>query len=331
VSVDRATLPAEIGRFLSHLENERRASPHTVKAYLVDLAQYAEYLAEAKVALVPASSAAVRGFLSRAAGRAQGTSLARKLSAVRSLYRFLVKEKLAEANPARGVATPRRSKRLPEVLPEEEVAALVEAPDRATGGGEKGAGGEGSRPLELRDRAFLELLYGSGLRVSELMALDCTSLDRAEALVRVLGKRRKERIVPFGRRAQEAIGHWLEEGRPVLAVGPDHHGGARQALFLNHRGGRLSTRSVGRRLGKWVLACGLSRHVHPHVLRHCFATHLLANGADLRGIQELLGHASLSTTQRYTHLDWKRLAQVYDQAHPRARAAGAPGKLTDHS
>lgn len=315
----RADLAPGIQRFLSHLENERRASRHTVKAYLVDLAQYAAYLAEIQVALVPSSSAAVRGFLSRAAGRAQGASLARKLSAIRSLYRFLVKERLAESNPARGVATPKRPKRLPEVLPEEEVAVLVEAPGRRRSDGTTKPSKGLSPSLELRDRAFLELLYGSGLRVSELMALDRSSLDLTQGLVRVLGKRRKERIVPFGRPAREAIDRWLEKGRPLLARGPDHGERARQALFLNHRGGRLSTRSVGRRLGKWVLASGLSRHVHPHVLRHCFATHLLANGADLRGIQELLGHASLSTTQRYTHLDWKRLAEVYDQAHPRAQ------------
>jgi integrase/recombinase XerC len=318
MSVDRTSLPSEIQRFASHVENERRASPHTVKAYLVDLAQYSAYLAEVGIPLVPSSSTAVRGFLSRAAGEAQGVSLARKLSAIRGLYRFLVKEKLADSNPARGVATPKRPKRLPRVLPEEEVAVLVEAPERSELS--SGAKARGGAPgwIRLRDRALLELLYASGLRVSELTALDLSSLDLAEGLVRVLGKRRKERIVPFGRKARDAIRRWLEEGRSLLAAGPSH-GRAREALFLNHRGGRLSARSVGRLLDKWVLAAGLPRHVHPHVLRHCFATHLLASGADLRGIQELLGHASLSTTQWYTHLDWKRLAQVYDEAHPRAR------------
>jgi integrase/recombinase XerC len=300
-----AGLPPEVQRFAAYLATERRASDHTRRAYLADLAQYTAFLAEMGQGVIPSSPALVRGFLVRAAGGAGAASLARKLSSLRSLYRFLVREGLAADNPARVVASPRRPSRLPEVLPEEEVAALVEAP----------ALGE---PLQLRDRAFLELLYGSGLRVSELTGLDVDDLDLRGALVRVLGKRRKERIVPFGKPAAEALGRYLEEGRPALASGKERaRGGA--ALFLNHRGGRLTSRSVARRLERWVIAAGLARHVHPHVLRHCFATHLLGNGADLRGIQELLGHASLSTTQRYTHVDWKRLAAVYDTAHPRAR------------
>jgi integrase/recombinase XerC len=300
-------LPPEATRFLDYLRTERRASPHTLKAYRVDLGQYAAALAAQGQGIVPSSPGLVRAWLSRTAGDAGAVSLARKLSAVRSMYRFLVREGLAEANPARTVASPRRPKRLPEVLPEAEVAALVEAPHLAT-------------PLERRDRAFLELLYGSGLRVSELTGLDLGDVDLPGGLVRVLGKRRKERVVPFGKAAREALRRYLDEGRPVLAGGPDHAAArAGAALFLNYRGGRLTSRSVARRLDRATLQAGLPRHVHPHVLRHCFATHLLGNGADLRGIQELLGHASLSTTQRYTHLDWKRLAEVYDQAHPRAR------------
>ena len=295
----------ELNLFDAYLATERRASAHTRKAYRIDLAQYAAHLAAAGQGIVPSSPALVRGFLAAAAAEASATSLARKLSAIRSLYRFLVREGLAPGNPARVVASPKRPKRLPEVLPEDEVAALVEAPQLA-------------EPLALRDRAFLELLYASGLRVAELVGLDLAELDLAQGLVRVLGKRRKERIVPVGGPAREALARYLDEARPVLAAGRDH-AAARDAFFLNYRGGRLSARSVARRLSRWVLASGLPRHVHPHVLRHCFATHLLGNGADLRGIQELLGHASLSTTQRYTHVDWKRLAAVYDAAHPRAR------------
>ena len=305
MAVDRAALPPEIRSFAEHLEVERRASPHTVRAYLGDLARYAAWLAGAGVPLLSSSPAAVRGFLGREARAGGPGGVARKLSAVRSLHRFLVKEGLASSNPARGLSAPRRRRKLPEALPEEEVVALVEAPSAA-------------RPLELRDRACLELLYASGLRVAELTGLDLGSLDLDEGAVRVLGKRRKERIVPVGRPAREALARWLEQGRPALAAGPDGSRGG-EALFLNYRGGRLSPRSVARRLSRWVLAAGLARHVHPHVLRHSFATHLLSNGADLRGIQELLGHASLSTTQRYTHLDWKRLAAAYDGAHPRAR------------
>jgi integrase/recombinase XerC len=300
--VDLASLPGEMQRFAAYLEAERRASPHTIRAYLADLSQYADYLAGVGAAVVPSSPALVRGFVARAAAEAGAASLGRKLSTLRSFYGFLVREGLAPGNPARAVASPRRPKRLPEVLPEAEVAALVEAP-------------AGDGPAALRDRAILELLYGSGLRVSELVGLDLDDVDLEARLVRVLGKRRKERIVPFGKPAAEALRRWIEEGRHALARAA--RSGA--PLFLNARGGRLGQRSVARRLERAVLAAGLPRHVHPHVLRHCFATHLLGNGADLRGIQELLGHASLSTTQRYAHLDWKRLAEVYDRAHPRAR------------
>ena len=304
--MDPSALSPELQRFARHLETERRASVHTRKAYLIDLAQYGAYLAEVNVPAASATPAVVRGFMARVAGTCGATSLARKLSSVRTFHRFLVREGLATSNPARLVASPKKPKNLPQVLPEEEIAVLVEAPALA-------------KPLQLRDRAFLELLYASGLRVAELTALDLGDVDLSGTLVRVLGKRNKERVVPFGRKAREALRRWMAEGRPALTAGPDHARAA-TALFLNYRGGRLSSRSVARRLSQWVVAAGLPRHVHPHVLRHCFATHLLSSGADLRGIQELLGHASLSTTQRYTHLDWKKLAAVYDSAHPRAKA-----------
>ncbi len=295
----------ELQLFERYLRVERRASVHTLLAYRSDLSRYAAYLAARGAPLVPSSPALVRGFVASASGGAGPVTLARKLSAVRSFYRYLVKEGLAATNPARAVASPRQPSRLPEVLPEEETAALVEAP------------GSGGDPLHLRDRAFMELLYASGLRVSELTGLDVEGVDLTEGLVRVLGKRRKERIVPVGGEARAALARYLAEGRTTLAARPAGPT-AGQALFLNFRGGRLTSRSVARLIDGWVKKVGLPRHVHPHVLRHCFATHLLNNGADLRGIQELLGHASLSTTQRYTHLDWKRLATVYDQAHPRA-------------
>jgi integrase/recombinase XerC len=336
MAVDLVALPPELQRFAAHLEIERRASPHTRRAYLADLAQYAAFLSEQGAAVVPSSPALVRAFVARAGASAGPASLGRKLSTLRSLYRFLVREGLAPGNPARAVASPRKPKRLPQVLPEEEVAALVEAPavhalphppmppsplrgeggNRARQGVRRGGSAAVAAATAARDRAFLELLYASGLRVSELTGLDVPDVDLAGRLVRVLGKRRKERIVPFGTAAAEALRRYLERGRPALAA-TSAAGGA--ALFLNRDGGRLTARSVARRIARWVLAVGLPRHVHPHVLRHSFATHLLGNGADLRGIQELLGHASLSTTQRYTHVDWKRLAEAYDRAHPRAR------------
>ncbi len=306
--VDVAAQPDEVRRFERWLAGERRASDQTRRAYLADLAAYVAYLEGVGVPIVPSSPSAVRGWLGREAATNGPTSVARKLSTVRSFYRFLVKERVAESNPARAVQAPRRPRKLPEVLPEADVAALLDAPAEAG-------------PLVLRDRAFLELLYSSGLRVSELTGLDLDDLDLADGLVRVLGKGRKERVVPVGGPAREALRRWIDEGRPALLAGPDAVR-ARGALFVNYRGGRLTPRSVARRLDRWVTAAGLPRHVHPHVLRHCFATHLLGNGADLRGIQELLGHASLSTTQRYTHLDWKRLAEVYDRSHPRARTDG---------
>jgi integrase/recombinase XerC len=308
MAVDVAGLPPEVQRFARWLEVERRASAHTLRAYLTDLASYAAWLAGAGVPVVPSSPGAVRAWLAREAATSGPATLARKLSSVRSFHRYLVKEGLSSSNPARTVQAPRRPRHLPTVLPEEEVATLLDS-------------GKPSGPLALRDRAFLELLYSSGLRVSELVGLDLDGLDLAEGLVRVLGKGRKERVVPVGRPAAAALARWIEEGRPALLAGPDGSR-ARGALFLNYRGGRLTARSVARRLERRVVEAGLPRHLHPHVLRHCFATHLLGNGADLRGIQELLGHASLSTTQRYTHLDWKRLAQVYDEAHPRARSDG---------
>ncbi|MFO0584483.1 MAG: tyrosine recombinase XerC [Anaeromyxobacter sp.] len=297
--------PPELVRFAAFLANEQRASAHTQKAYLTDLGQYAAFLREQGAPVVPSSPALVRAFLSHCAGDSGPVTLGRKLSALRTFYGFLVREGLAPGNPARSVKAPRRPKLLPEVLPEADVATLLEAP--------KGA----KDPLALRDHAMLELMYGAGLRVAELVGLELDGVDLGGKLVRVLGKRRKERIVPFGRPAAEAIHRWLDLGRPALALQPGAEPG--RALFLNKDGGRISVRSVARRLERRALEAGLPRHVHPHVLRHCFATHLLGNGADLRGIQELLGHASLSTTQRYTHLDWKRLAEVYDSAHPRAK------------
>jgi integrase/recombinase XerC len=296
-------LPPEVEAFLEHLRVRKRYSPRTVEEYAADLAQFQAYLEDRKLALRAVESVAIRGFLSRLHGELSPASVARKLSAIRSLYRFLQQKGLVQSNPGSLVKSPKLPKQLPKVLPVDEVFALVETPRADT-------------PLGARDRAILETLYGGGLRCSELVGLDLQDLDRQGGLVRVLGKGRKERIVPLGTKAREAIERWLEF-RPRLLARPRPDQDPR-ALFLNYRGGRLTTRWVARTIDRWAKVCAIRRHVHPHALRHTFATHLLDAGADLRGIQELLGHASISTTQRYTHVTVEHLMAVYDKAHPRA-------------
>ncbi len=234
------------------------------------------------------------------ARRTQG----RALSAVRSLFRFACLRGRLEANPAAGVRTPKVEKTLPRHLRPGEVETLVEAPSA-------------DDALARRDRALLELLYATGLRVSELVGLDWDDLDLGARVLRVVGKGGKERMVPFGRAAGEALRAWLAEWHGVRAKSGDADGS--EPVFLNHGGGRLSARSVRRVLDRHALAAGLAQGVHPHTLRHTFATHLLEEGADLRAIQELLGHSSLSTTQRYTHVDVERLLRTYREAHPRAK------------
>jgi integrase/recombinase XerC len=290
-----------IDRFQQHLVVERNVSPHTCAAYLRDLAEFREFLVNhggADTALLPRiDHLLLRRYLTELHKRNQRTSIARKLSALRSFFRYLVREGVLSANPAAAVATPKRSRYLPKTLSVDEAAALMER-------------GHGATTLALRDRAFLELLYSSGLRVSELTGLDVGGLDLRENLVRVLGKGRKERIVPVGAKAHAALVAYLEARG---TAGDD------QPLFTNHRGGRLTPRSVQRHLKTRLLKAGVLKDISPHALRHSFATHLLDGGADLRAIQELLGHASLSTTQRYTQVSVDQLMAVYDKAHPRSR------------
>jgi len=292
--------------FLAYLLVEKNVSPATVRAYAADLGQFARYCAGGEAgapapALEPrrVTLRTVRGFL--AALGAQGlksTSLGRKLAALRSFFRFLNREGLLQGNPARPIPSPRKPKTLPAVLTVDEASRLLETP-----------GGPPRSPL--RDRALLELLYSSGLRVSELTGLDLEDLDLREGSVRVRGKGRKERIVPVGSKAVGAVEAYLARERR----GGDGGG----ALFLNVRdGGRLTSRSVHRLLGARALRQGWGKRISPHALRHSFATHLLGGGADLRAIQEMLGHRSLSTTQRYTRLDMEQLTRVYENAHPRS-------------
>jgi integrase/recombinase XerC len=239
----------------------------------------------------------IRRFLAKLMQGHSRSSIGRKLAAIRSFYRYLVRQGGVLQNPAELVSTPKREKRVPYHLTVDEVTALVEAPS-------------GSDPLVLRDRAILELLYSSGLRVSELTGLDVSNIDLDSGLVKVLGKGGKERIVPMGRHAVSAIFSYFEVLPPE---------GAGRAAFLNARGGRLTRRSVARVVDRHILRLATMKKVSPHTLRHTFATHLLESGVDLRAIQELLGHSSLSTTQKYTHVNIDRLMEVYDKAHPKAR------------
>jgi integrase/recombinase XerC len=301
-----------IQRYLEHLQGERDVSPHTLRAYEGDLLRFHEFLARDFLGKEPQAvrpedvdALAVRSFLAALTREGLGKrSQGRALSAVRSLFRFACREGTLAANPAQSVRTPKYPKKLPRHLRPGEVENLLEAP----------AAGDG--PLALRDRAILELLYATGLRVGELVSLDWPAMDLPARVLRVVGKGRKERMIPFGRPAAQALRSWLavwEAVRARRALDDD------EPVFLNHLGGRLTDRSVRRVIDNWISVAAVARGVHPHTLRHTFATHLLENGADLRTIQELLGHSSLSTTQKYTHLEVERLLAVYRDAHPRAR------------
>jgi len=297
----------EIGDFLDYLTYERNVSTNTIAAYRNDLESFVgflcnDYLSQGRdqLELAKVDHLAVRSYLAFLSRRKLSrASVARHLSALRSFFKFLVREGIAESNPARTVATPKREKHLPAVLQTSDVALLLEQPDT-------------SATLGARDAAFLELLYASGLRIGELVGIDIDDLELRARLVKVHGKGSKERIVPFGSKAEAALRAWLAV-RGELAPDADE-----QAVFVNYRGQRITTRSVRRLFDGYLKQAALRAGISPHTLRHSFATHLLNAGADLRGIQELLGHASLSTTQKYTHLnDWQLMA-VYKKAHPRA-------------
>ena len=290
--------PEPLRRFLRHLELERGLSRNTVLAYRDDLRPLFAYLESRGMSFDRSDHRVLRAFLASLAGRCEAVSLARKLSAMRSFYRWAMRQGLAGENPALRLRAPKMKRHLPEVLRTEEVIAVIEAADDGT-------------PTGRRDRALFELLYSSGLRASEICGLDLADLDAPQGLVRVVGKGNKERVVPVGRPALEAL-------QAYLAVRGELCRGSASALFLDRRGRRFGRIGLGSRLRRAGLRAGIGRRVHPHLLRHCFATHLLEGGADLRSIQELLGHASLATTQRYAHVDLRRLMEVYDRSHPKA-------------
>ena len=295
-------LAEEIEQFLGYLRTERNVSPHTLAAYGSDLAQVLTFSLREKGDGVRADQLdhlLLRRYLAGLSKTTKKSSLGRKLAAIRSFFRFLLRRGLVSANPAELIATPKKEQRLPFHLDIDQATTLMEAPDD----GEK---------YVLRDRAILELLYSSGLRVSELTSLNGNELDLHGGMVRVTGKGGKERIVPVGSRALAALQEYLDE----------RGGQVNGAVFLNTRGERINRRSVARIVDAHVLRLAAFKRISPHTLRHTFATHMLEGGADLRAIQELLGHASLSTTQKYTHVSIDRLMEVYDKAHPKAHGAG---------
>jgi integrase/recombinase XerC len=289
-----------IDGYLKHLSVERRLSRHTATNYARDLRALVDYLERNGVPdWRKIDSQHVRVFAARAhAGGLSPRSVQRRLSAVRGFFNYLLRERIVTSNPAVDIRAPKAAKRLPGTLDVDQLNHLLDIPPE--------------NALAVRDKAIMELFYSSGLRLDELVGLDGGQLDLADRTVRVLGKGRKTRIVPVGRKAEAALRVWLRE-RPGLAAT------AETALFVGRNGGRLKHRAIQLRIAHWARRKGLPSHVHPHLFRHSFATHLLESSKDLRGVQELLGHADISTTQIYTHLDFAHLARTYDASHPRAK------------
>lgn len=308
-----------VQKYLTYLQYERNASPHTLRNYASDLEQLYRFLTTTpdgnprpEPELAQIDNLTIREFLGDLHRRQnKRASVARKLATVRSFMKYLSARGAISSNPAKLVASPRQEKRLPDYLAIDDVVQLVEAPDLPTA-------------LSFRDRAVLELLYATGIRVSELVGLDLGDMDLREGLLRVLGKGAKERIVPFGQKAAQALQRYLIARQQILENSRRRSkagavNSAVEAVFLNSRGGRLTTRSVGNIVDRYIGNLAQRLKVHPHTLQHTFATHMLNAGADLRSIQELLGHESLSTTQKYTHVSTEQLVRVYRSAHPRAK------------
>ena len=300
-----------VERFINYLGFQKGYSDHTIRNYRIDLGQFLAFLMEkrglsveekASLDLKSVDFLTIREYLGNLYSNYKRTTIARKISALRSFFYFLERKGLALGNPAADISTPRQGKYIPTHLPVDEMFRLLEGPDR-------------DKPLGLRDLAILEVLYSCGIRVAELVGLNLSSIDFDQRLVRVLGKGNKERIIPIGRQALKAVENYMEA---TISIREKTQGEKKDGpLFINFRGGRLSTRSIGRIIKRYGAECRLMTEITPHSLRHTFATHLLDGGADLRSVQELLGHVSLSTTQKYTHVSLDRLMEVYDKAHPR--------------
>ncbi len=300
------SLVQAVGRFLRYQSVERNASPLTIKSYREDLVALADFLSESNGDVPPLPSQIttldLRGYTSfmHSSGYAK-TTIARRLASLRSFFRFGQRDGWAQSNPAKPLRNPRKPRRLPHFLSTEELGQLLEAPSP-------------DEPLGVRDRAILETLYSAGLRVSELVGMNDEDLDFAAGVLRVRGKGRRERLSPIGSFASKALRRWLK----LRQLNASEPGGGQAPVFINRFGKRLTTRSVGRMLEKYLTQTGLDQRTSPHTLRHSFATHLLDRGADIRSVQELLGHKSLSTTQIYTHISTASLRAAYEKAHPRA-------------
>ena len=290
--------------FLAYLEFERGLSRNTLEAYRSDLLQFGRFLDERELQAIAARGADIADFLAALAGSggrsASPATIHRKTACLRSFYRHLRREGVLDTDPTASLTAPRRGRKLPQVLTRGEVTRLLEQP-------------RGTEPTDLRDRALLELMYASGLRASEAIGLEVRDIDLEEQVLRARGKGSKERVVPVGHTAAEAVRHYLERGRSQL-VGDLHE----THLFVNFRGGSLTRQGLYKIVRRHAVSAGLADRMSPHTLRHSFATHLLAGGCDLRSVQEMLGHADVATTQLYTHLSSERLKDVYFRAHPRA-------------
>jgi len=298
-----------LNQFLQHMRYERSVSPHTLRNYASDLGQFREHLfAIEKRSDIPVADIdrlTIREWMAALHDDHKKTSVARKLASLRTFFQFLMREGVVESNPAKLVATPKIERKLPNHLSMEDAVRFIETPDLNT-------------DLGKRDRAIIEFLYATGIRVGELVSINLKDIDFREKLVRVTGKRKKQRIVPFHEHALQAMMHYLAETRPVFLNNCPPAMRDPQAVFLNYQGTRITTRSVGRMVDKYIKQCADIHDISPHSLRHSFATHLLDQGADLRDIQELLGHALLSTTQIYTQVSMEKMIEVYDRAHPKA-------------
>jgi integrase/recombinase XerC len=298
-----------IGSFIRHIQNEKGYSEHTIRNYESDLRQFSRFVATRKgikgddLVIDLVDYTLIRAYLGELFDTCHRTTISRKLSALKSFFKYLELRGFSSVNPAAEIATPKQEKHIPTYLPIDDMFALLKKPDK-------------QKELGLRDLSILELLYSSGLRVSELVYLNRENMDLNTRLVRVTGKGGKERVLPVGRKAIDAIRVYLEHTakiRKKSGYSQDHG-----PLFLNCRGGRLSSRSVHRLVKRYARECGIAVDISPHSIRHTFATHLLDSGADLRSIQELLGHVNLSTTQKYTHVSIDKLMEVYDKSHPRS-------------